>query len=53
VAELVEFGGGDAGLDEGLDIVEDFAGQAAGNAHFDLFGGFDGDAHGCWEISGT
>jgi hypothetical protein len=31
VAELVQLGGGDAGLDEGFDVVEDFAGQAAGD----------------------
>jgi hypothetical protein len=46
MAELVEFAGGDAGFDIGLDVVEDFGGQAAGDAHFfNVFGRLDGDAH--------
>jgi hypothetical protein len=47
VAQLVNLVGGDARLDEGLDVVEDFRSQAACHAHaFDVFGGFDGDRHG-------
>ncbi|MCY1440507.1 hypothetical protein D9M71_567860 [compost metagenome] len=58
VAQAVELFGGDAGLDVLFDHLQDFGGQAAGDAHlFDVFGGFDGDghcrlstAHGCANI---
>jgi len=46
VAQAVEFGRGDAGLDEGFDVVEDFGSQAARHPHLlDLFRCFDDDAH--------
>ncbi|MNZ58540.1 hypothetical protein D3C78_765520 [compost metagenome] len=58
VAQAVELFGGDTGLDVLFDHLQDFGGQAAGDAHlFDVFGGFDGDghcrlstAHGCANI---
>src|SRR5690606_8276416 len=46
VADLVEFGGGDAGLDVGADHVEHFGGHTASDAHFGEFvGGFDNYGH--------
>ena len=48
VAELVQLVGGDARLDEGADIIEEFGRQSAGDAHFfDVFECFEGDAHFC------
>jgi hypothetical protein len=41
MAEAVEFAGGDTRFDEGFDVVEDFARQAAGGPHLgDVLGGF-------------
>ena len=46
VAETVDFVGRHAGLDEGFDVVEDFGGQAAGDAHLlDFFRRLDRNAH--------
>ncbi len=46
VAQLVELAGGDAGLDEGCDVIEHLGGQAACDAHFlDVGGGFDYGGH--------
>jgi hypothetical protein len=47
MAKRVKFVGGDASLDEGFDVVEDFPGQTPGYSHFfDFIRGLDADAHG-------
>src|SRR6185369_9680054 len=44
MAEAVEFFSGDAGLDEGFDVVENLGGQSSGDAHFfDFFRRLDRD----------
>ena len=46
VTDLIEFVGGDAGLDVRLDHFQHFRGQAAGHAHFFyFFRGFYDYAH--------
>jgi hypothetical protein len=39
VAELVEFVGGNAGLDVGLDVIENLSGETPGNTHFSISSG--------------
>src|SRR5206468_7536264 len=47
VAELVERTGGDARLHRGRDVVEDFRGETARDAHYlDVVYGFQGRGHG-------
>jgi hypothetical protein len=46
MAKLVDLVGGDARLDEGLDVVQHFRGQSAGQPHaFNVFGCFQGNGH--------
>ena len=46
-AQAVDLFGGDAGLDVGGDVVQHFRSQAASQPHaLNVFGAFDGDAHG-------
>ncbi|MOA37249.1 hypothetical protein D3C78_1588260 [compost metagenome] len=46
VAELVQFVGGDAGFDEGRNVVEHFRSEPSGNAHFfDILLAFDQCGH--------
>ncbi len=49
MAETIQLIGGDTGLDVGGDVIEDFRGQAASDAHFFDIGGSlesDGSGHG-------
>src|ERR1043166_2456544 len=46
MADVVDLGGGDAGLDKGPDMIENFACEPTGDPHFfNLLCGFDGHWH--------